>query len=67
MDTHAALLLARELLHYRPIDDLYEEWLACITELISDAGGSSALSLSLPRPPSCAGDADQEVPMPPPP
>ena len=24
-DAHAALLLARELLHYRPIDDLYED------------------------------------------
>ena len=24
-DAHAALLLARELLHYRPVDDLYED------------------------------------------
>ena len=51
------LLLARELLHYRPVDDLYEEWIARITELISAAGGSSVLSLSLPHPPSCMGDA----------
>ena len=25
MDAHASLLLARELLHYRPVDDLYED------------------------------------------
>ena len=66
-DAHAMLLLARELLHYRPVNDLYDEWLARITELISAAGGSPALSVSLPRPPSCAGGADQEVPPPPPP
>ena len=42
MDAHAALLLARELLHYHPVDDLYEEWLARITELVSAAGGSPA-------------------------
>ena len=40
MDVHASLLLARELLHYRPVDDLYEDWLARITELVSTAGGS---------------------------
>ena len=44
-DAHAALLLARELLHYRPVDDLYEEWLARITELVSAAA-------ALPRCPS---------------
>ena len=43
-DAHAALLLARELLHYHPVDDLYEEWLTRITELISTAGGSPARS-----------------------
>ena len=32
-DAHVALLLARELLHYRPVDDLYEDWLARITKL----------------------------------
>ena len=36
MDAHASLLLPRELLHYRPVDDLYEDWLARITELVSD-------------------------------
>ena len=54
-DAHAALLLARELLHYRPVDDLYEDWLARITELVSAAGGSPLPSLSLPRPPFRAG------------
>ena len=39
MDAHTALLLARELLHYRPVDDLYEDWLARITELVSATGG----------------------------
>ena len=67
MDVHAVLLLARELLHYRLIDDLYEDWLVRITELVSAAGGSPMSSLSLPRPPSCAGGTDQEVPPPPPP
>ena len=52
MDAHASLLLARELLRYRPVDDLYKDWLARITELVSAAGGSPLLSLSLPRPPS---------------
>ena len=33
------LLLTRELLHYRPVDDLYDEWFARITELVSTAGG----------------------------
>ena len=45
-DVHAVLLLACEILHYRPVDDLYEEWLARITELVSAAGGSPAPSLS---------------------
>lgn len=65
MGAQAALLLACELLHYCPVDELYEEWLARITKLISAAGGSPALSLLLPRPPSCVGDAAQGVPPPP--
>ena len=55
-DAHATLLLARELLHYRPVDDLYDEWLARITELVSAAGGSPASSLSLHHAPPCASD-----------
>ena len=30
--------MARELLRYRPIDDLYEDWLDRITELVSATG-----------------------------
>ena len=37
--------MARELLHYRPVDDLYEDWLDRIAELVSAAGGP-------PHPPS---------------
>ena len=48
----AALLAANELLRYRPIDDLYEEWLDRVAELVRAAGGSPAPSLSLLRPPS---------------
>ena len=44
-------------INYRPIDDLYEEWLARITKLVSAAGGSPVQSLLLPRPQSCMGDA----------
>ena len=62
MDAHASLLLARELLHYRPVDDLYEDWLARITELVCAAGGAPLRSLSLLRPPSRAGGEDQEAP-----
>ena len=58
MDAHDVLLLARELLHYCPVDDLYEDWFARITELVSAAGGSPMSSLSLPRPPSRAGGED---------
>ena len=57
-DAHAALLLARVLLPYHPVDDLYEDWLARITELVSAAGGSPLPSFSLPRPPFRAGGED---------
>ena len=48
-DSQAALLMARELLRYRPVDDFYEEWLDRIAELVSAAGGYPMPSLSLPR------------------
>ena len=56
-DVQTVLLLARELVHYRPVDYLYEEWLARITDLVSTAGGSPVLCLSLPHPPLGMGDA----------
>ena len=37
-DARAALLMAPELLRYRPIDDLYEDWLDRIAELVRAAG-----------------------------
>src|SRR3954462_5844692 len=33
MDAHAALLMANELLRYRLVDDLYEDWLDRVAEL----------------------------------
>ena len=38
MDARAALLMAYELLRYRPVDDLYEDWLDRIAKLVSTAG-----------------------------
>ena len=40
-----------ELLCYRPINDLHEDWLDHITELVSAVGGPPAPSLLLPHPP----------------
>ena len=56
MEARAALLAANELLRYRPIDDLYEEWLDRIAELVCAAGGSPVPSLSLPHPQPATGD-----------
>ena len=50
MDARAALLMAHELLRYRPVDDLYEDWLDRIAELVCPAGGfptPSSLRLTL--------------------
>ena len=54
--------MARVLLRYRPVDDLYEEWLDYVAELVSAAWGSPAPSLSLPGPPPAAGDVAHEAP-----
>ena len=48
MEARAALLAANELLRYRPVDNLYEEWLDRIAELVRAAGGSPTPSHSLP-------------------
>ena len=64
-NSQAALLMARELLRYRPADDLYEEWLDRIAELVSAAGEAPASSRSLPPPPPRAGDPAHGVPLPP--
>jgi hypothetical protein len=56
--------MARELLRYRPANDLYNDWLGRIMELVNTAGEAPALSRS-PRPPlSLAGDVAHAVPPP---
>src|SRR3990170_4947204 len=57
--------MARKLLRYRPVDNLYEDWLDRIAELVSAAGGSPAPSLSLPRPPPATGGVAHGAPPPP--
>ena len=56
MDARAAFLKAHELLRYRPVDDLYKDWLDRIAELVRAAGGSPASSLSRPHPQPATGD-----------
>ena len=65
MDTWAALLMAHELPRYRPVDDLYEDWLDHIAELVHAVGGSPAPSLSPPHPPPATGDVAHGAPPPP--
>ena len=62
MEARAALIAANELLRYRPVDDVYEEWLDRVAELVRAAGGSSAPSHSLPPPQPAAGDGAHGVP-----
>ena len=47
VEARATLIAANELLRYRPVDDLYEEWLDRVTELVRAAGGSPTPSHSL--------------------
>ena len=56
MEARAALLAVNELLRYRPVDDLYEEWLDRVAELVRAAWGSPTPSHSLPPPQPAAGD-----------
>lgn len=65
MDARAALLMAQELLPYRPVDDLYKDWLDCIADLVCVAGGSPTPSLSPPRSPPATGDVAHGAPPPP--
>ena len=64
-NAQAALLMARELLRYRPTDYLYEDWLDRIAELVSAAGEAHVQSRSLPLPPPETGDIAHGVPPPP--
>ena len=66
-DAQATLLMARELLRYRPVGYLYEELLERIAELVSVAhGGSTEPARSLPKQPPAAGDVAHGAPPPPP-
>ena len=60
-----ALLMARELLRYRPTKDRYEEWLGRIAELVDAASEAPASSQSLRPQPFQAGDMDHGAPPPP--
>ena len=50
MEAQVALIAENELLRYRLVDDVYEEWLDRIAELVRAAGGSLAPSHSFPPP-----------------
>jgi hypothetical protein len=60
----AALLMARELLRYRPTEAGYDAWLACITKLVNVAGDAPAPSRFLPPPSPCAGEVAHGEPPP---
>src|SRR3954466_1084398 len=66
MEARAALIAANELLRYRPVDDVYEEWLDRVAELVRAAGGSPAPSAPLRRPPPRAGNEVPGTYQPPP-
>ena len=51
MEARAALIAADKLLRYRPIDNVYEEWLGRVAELVRATGGTPTLSFSLHRAP----------------
>src|SRR3954471_19569690 len=58
LEARAALTATNELLRYRPVDDVYEEWLDRVAELVRAAGGSPAPSAPLRRtPPRVGNDA----------
>ena len=67
MEARAALIAANNLLHYRPVDDIYEEWLDRVAELVRTVGGSPAPSVLLHRTPPRVGDEAPAAPRPPPP
>src|SRR3954468_18475038 len=66
LEARAALIAANELLRYRPVDDIYEEWLDRVAELVHAAGGSPAPSALLRRTPPRAGNEVPGAYQPPP-
>jgi hypothetical protein len=65
-NAQATLLMARELLRYSPVNDLYTDWLDRIAKLVRAAEDSPTPSRSLPHPPPAAGDVAHGAPPPPP-
>src|SRR3954469_15747431 len=66
LEDRAALITANELLRYRPVDDVYEEWLDRVAELVRATGGSPAPSAPLRRTPPRAGNEAPGPYQPPP-
>src|SRR3954466_198918 len=66
LEARAALIAANELLCYRPVDYVYEEWLDRIAELVRAAGGSPAPSAPLRRTPPRVGNEAPGAYQPPP-
>src|SRR3954469_22267721 len=66
LEARAAFVGANELLLYRPVDDVYEEWLERVVELVRAAGGSPAPSAPLRRTPPRAGNEVPGAYQPPP-
>src|SRR4051812_1161123 len=66
LEARDALIAANELLRYRPIDDVYEEWLDRVAELVHAEGGSPASSAPLRRTPPRAGHEAPGAYQPPP-
>lgn len=63
-NAQAVLLMARELLRYRPANDLYDVWLDRIAQLVNAVGDAPVLSRS-PHPlPSQAGNVAHGAPPP---
>ena len=50
VNAQAALHMVRDLLHYRPADDLYKDWLDRSVELVIAAREALASYRSLPNP-----------------
>src|SRR3954467_7029252 len=66
LEARAALIAANELLRYRPVDNVYEEWLDRVAELVRAAGGSPAPSAPLRRTPPRVGSEAPGAYRPPP-
>src|SRR3954466_14060555 len=66
LEARAALIAANEHLRYRPVDDVYKEWLDRVAELVHAAGGSPAPSAPLRRTPPRAGNEAPGAYQPPP-